>query len=151
MATQIQTVRPERPLLRLTWDRIDFHRIMTGVALGGAVAALALALWGLPPVDLHGPLHRVGIMDFLCGGTRAAYFTVTGDWDAAWYYNPIGPLAVVGAALAVLRALAGLATGRWLNLRVAWTRRRVTVASTACAVLVIALTVRQQLMVDVLL
>ena len=46
-----------------------------------------MALWGLPPVDLHGPLHRLGIMDPVCGGTRSAYFAVSARWALAWYYN----------------------------------------------------------------
>jgi hypothetical protein len=58
-------------------------------ALCLAVVAAALAVWGLPSLDIHGPLHRLGVMDLLCGGTRAAYFTVTGRWATAWEYNPL--------------------------------------------------------------
>lgn len=139
------------PLVRLSWTRTDDHAVVTRVAVAGALAAVALALWGLPPVDLHGPLHRFGIMDFLCGGTRAAHFTVTGDWALAWYYNPLGPLAVIGAGLMVLRTIIGLTARRWLNVTVAWTSRHLRTAFAIWAVAVAALTIRQQLMVDVLM
>lgn len=138
-------------LIRLFWGGTDLHAGITGVAVAATLAALALALWGLPPVDLHGPLHRYGIMDFLCGGTRAAHFTVKGEWALAWYYNPLGPLVVVGAGLMVLRTTVGMTTRRWLNVTVAWTSRRRWTAFGVCAVAVAVLTVRQQLMADVLL
>jgi len=72
---------------RLSWERTDRFAVLTRLALVGALVASALALWGLPPVDLHGPIHRLGIMDLLCGGTRAAYFTMTARWALAWYYT----------------------------------------------------------------
>jgi hypothetical protein len=113
--------------------------------------AAALGVWGLPTVDLHGPLHRyLGIMDPLCGGTRAAYFTVRGQWSTAAYYNPIGPVAVVGAALMVLRAAVGFVTGRWLTVEVAMRRRAVLAVTAPAVVAFVALAARQQLIADVL-
>lgn len=151
MTTHTQlTTAPERAV-GVSWNAVDHHRVTTWVAVGGAIASLALALWGLPPIDLHGPLHRFGIMDFLCGGTRAAYYTVKGDWGTAWYYNPLGPLAVISAGLVMLRSAVGLATRRWLNVTVNWTRRRLVTVLTAGTLVAVALTIRQQLMVDVLL
>ncbi len=139
-----------RSSVRLTWRPIDQHAELTWVALGGTFAALALAIWGLPPVDLHGPLHRLGIMDPLCGGTRAALFTVTAQWSLAWYYNPLGPLAIVAAGVMMLRAAVGVLTRRWLTLQVTLTRRPARAAFVALSLAALALSVRQQLMVDVL-
>ncbi|HEY3547917.1 MAG TPA: DUF2752 domain-containing protein [Propionicimonas sp.] len=139
-----------RSSVRLAWRSTDRHVQLTRAALGAALALVALALWGLPPVDLHGPLHRLGIMDLLCGGTRAAYFTVTGRWSMAWFYNPLGPLAVVTTALMLLRAVVGHLTRRWVVVEVTVTRTAWRVLLAAASVVVLALTVRQQLMVDVL-
>ncbi|NMR20448.1 DUF2752 domain-containing protein [Cellulomonas fimi] len=135
----------------LSWKARDQHRLVTTVGAAGALAASALALLGLPPVDLHGLLHYLGIMDPLCGGTRAAYLTVRGEWARAWGYNPLGPLAVIGAGLALVRAGLGTATGRWLTLTVAWTPRRRRAVVAVVVALLAALTVRQQLMADVLM
>jgi hypothetical protein len=110
-----------------------------------------MAVFGLPPVDLHGLLHHVGIMDPLCGGTRAAAYTARGEWALAWRYNPLGILAVLAAALAVLRAALGALTGRWVTLTVAWTPRRVRTVAATATVLLISLTVRQQLPAEVLI
>lgn len=125
-----------------TWTRLAF----TGVA-----AALTMALIGLPPVDLHGPLHQLGIMDPLCGGTRAVRLAAMGDWSKSWRYNPVGvPLAVGGAGL-VLRAAVGSLTGRWVEIHVrltpVWRRARWLVM----AALIVALEVDQQLHATLLL
>lgn len=110
-----------------------------------------MAVFGLPPVDLHGPLHHVGIMDPLCGGTRAAAYTGRGEWPLAWRYNPLWILAVLAAALAGLRAGIGALTGRWVTLSVAWTPRRVRVVLVTATVLLVALTVRQQFRAELLI
>ena len=68
---------------------------------------------GLPPIDLHGPLHWVGIMDPLCGGTRAARYTAIGQWGQAWHYNPLGIVTVLAVGLLLLRGAVGVTTGRW--------------------------------------
>lgn len=148
--TRAPVERPRRAL-RMSWETTDRYPAVTYIAVGGALASLALAMWGLPAVDLHGPLHRLGIMDFLCGGTRAAYFTARGQWAMAWYYNPLGPLAVTGAALMTLRAGVGRGTRRWLALDVGGSRRGARAALLVGCVAALVLTVRQQLMVDLLL
>ena len=148
-----------RPLARRTrqrqaslrWVGTDPYPHLTWLAVMGAVAAGALALWGLPPVDLHGPLHRLGIMDPLCGGTRAAYFAVTGQWSKAWLYNPLGPLAVIGAAAVALRATLGFAAHRWLVVDLVVSRRTTRLACALGVLAALALGVRQQLLVDLLL
>lgn len=77
------------------------------------LAALVLTAVGLPPFDLHGPLHFIGIMDPLCGGTRAARYLMLGDWQEAWRYNPgIFVLATV-MGLGLVRWGLGSYTGRW--------------------------------------
>lgn len=110
-----------------------------------------MALFGLPPVDLHGPLHHLGIMDPLCGGTRAARYAAHGQWALAWRYNPLGIVVVLTAAATLLRALAGLLTRRWVTVTVAWTPRRAKATMLIALVLLAALTVRQQVRAELLL
>jgi hypothetical protein len=74
-----------------------------------------MALLGLPPIDIHGPLHYVGIMDPLCGGTRSVHSLMSGDYSTAWRYNPIAFPLVLGAVDLLARHAVGLGTGRWLN------------------------------------
>lgn len=106
---------------------------------------------GLPRADLHGPLHHWGIMDPLCGGTRAAMYTARGEWALAWRYNPLGIVVAVLSAAAVLRSLVGVVSGRWLMVTVAWTPRRRTVLIVAAVIVLAALTVRQQLRAELLI
>ncbi|WCO68038.1 DUF2752 domain-containing protein [Iamia majanohamensis] len=88
------------------------------VALAGlaVVGGLWLRVAGLPGVDLHGPLHQMGIMSPTCGGTRATYLLVRGDLLGAWSWNPLVPLLAVGFVAAVARFVVGCLSGRWLNL-----------------------------------
>jgi hypothetical protein len=125
--------------------------VVTVVALAGLTLAAVMAVFGLPPVDLHGPLHRFGIMGPFCGGTRAARLTAQGEWALAWQYNPLGVAAVLGAAAVTLRAVVGLVSGRWLTAQLHWTpwRRRVVVV--VGVALLVALMVRQQLRADLLI
>ncbi len=122
--------------MRITWQQegVDRHRAWTVLALLGLAAGVALAVLGLPPVDWHGPLHRFGIMDPLCGATRGVRLTFLGDLAGAWSYNPAAPLLVAATLLVALRAGAGMLTGSWVTVRVGWTRR-----ATIVTVLLIAL------------
>ena len=108
----------------------DRHRWVTVLGVAGAAGAVLMAIAGLPPVDLHGVLHYLGVMDPLCGATRAARLAAEGRWSAAWQYNPLGIAADVGAVLAVLRAAVGYLSGRWLDVAITWTpgRRRAVLA-----------------------
>lgn len=141
----------DRSALGFSWERRDRHRLVTVVALIGFVATAALGIWGLPPVDLHGPLHKVGIMDPLCGGTRAARYTIEGDLANAWRYNPLGIATVIGAFLATARTALGLVAGRWLNLSINWSARRRSIATAIVVTLVVLLQVRQQARADLLM
>jgi Protein of unknown function (DUF2752) len=110
------------------------------LALALLILASLLALLGLPPVDVHGPLHHLGVMDPFCGGTRAARFLMTGQWSRAWTYNPgIFALAALSAA-ALLRWMYGRAAGRWLHLQL---NRRW--AASAIVLSLLALDAHQQL------
>jgi hypothetical protein len=57
--------------IRIEWRRRDDWHWLTLAAPVGIAAAVALAAFGLPPIDLHSPLHYAGVMDPLCGMTRA--------------------------------------------------------------------------------
>lgn len=109
-----------RPI-RLTLARRDGHRqytlIATILALVGVVMAAAMAVFGLPPFSLSGPLHDLGLICPLCGGTRSARLTAQGNLAEAWNYNPLGIVAVLGAAATVMRTTFGWTTRRWLNVQ----------------------------------
>lgn len=134
----------------LSWNRHDRHRWITVVGLLGLLAAVAMAALGLPPLDLHGPLHRFGVMDPLCGGTRAAYYTARGEWMLAWRYNPLGALSVIAAVVAFVRVTVGVLTRRWLSVTFQWTPRRRLVVGLLLFGVVALLEVRQQMRADLL-
>lgn len=129
-----------------TWDDHDRYGYAIPLVAVGALGAAALALFGLPPLDLHGPLHRVGIMDPLCGMTRATRALARGELATAMRYNPASPLLPLLASAVVLRAAVGRRTGRWVH---AWPRRSPALLAIVL-VGVAALWVRQQLMVELL-
>lgn len=137
--------------MRVVWDRVDAHRWATWLALFGLAVAAAMAVFGLPPLDLHGPQHHMGVMSPTCGGTRAARLTAQGNLAEAWTYNPLGIAAVLGAMAVTARGVVGATTGRWVNLRFVWTPRRKRIVLIVVAALVIALEVRQQLHADLLM
>lgn len=134
-----------------SWQRRDRHPVATGLSVAAVSAAVAMATFGLPPIDLHGLLHGFGIMDPLCGGTRAARYTARGEWALAWRYNPLGILVVLAAAAAAVRAVVGVVTRQWVTITVAWTPRRRRVVTVAAVVVLGALTVRQQLRAELLI
>jgi Protein of unknown function (DUF2752) len=126
------------PLLSVR--RHDKQPVWSWIALAGLVIAGLLAVVGLPHADLHGPLHYLGVMDPLCGGTRSVYFTLHGRLADAVRYNPAGPLVVAAAVPMLIRAAVGWSTGRGVSLHVS---RRMLIP---VAVLAIAtLEVNQQL------
>jgi hypothetical protein len=120
--------------------------VVSVIAAAGLLAGGGLAVFGLPPVDLHGPLHYLGMMDPFCGGTRGMHALMSGDLATAWRYNPITFPLVIGAVAVLVRHLVGLASGRWLN--VATGNRRVLWSITVVAF--VALGINQQLHADLL-
>lgn len=126
------------PALRV--GRHDTHPVLTRMVLSGLLIALVLAIVGLPPVDIHGPLHYLGVMDPLCGGTRSVYLTLHGRLRDAVRYNPAGPLLVAAALALLVRAAVGYSTRLWVEVRVP---RRTLIAVAGLAL--VALEVNQQL------
>lgn len=128
-------------------------RWRTASWLAGLAVAIAglMAIAGLPPLDLHMPPHYWGIMDPLCGGTRAIRLAVMGEWSESWRYNPIGVPLLLVLVLLVLRAIVGLTTGRWFTPRLRWTRRRKVLAIVIATVLIVALEINQQAHADLLM
>ena len=131
-------------MLTVSWERFDRHRLWTWLAMGGVAVALAMAVFGLPGMDLHGPFHRFGIMDPLCGGTRSARFTMRGEWAEAWRYNPLGLATVMSAALVAARAGVGWGAHRWLTIRLHLTPRTRMIVIAVSMLAVVALEIRQQ-------
>jgi hypothetical protein len=132
------------PWVQAGLGRCDAHRWATYLAGAGVSLALVMAVYGLPAIDLHPPIHRLGIMDPLCGGTRAARYAAQGQIGEAWTYNPLGIVTVYGAGAVLLRTLSGLVSGRWLNVTLHWTPRRRRTVWLVALLLFAALEVRQQ-------
>ena len=89
---------------------------LTGVGLSVLALAALMAVFGMPPVDMHSPLHRLGVMDPFCGMTRGTVAVMRGSIVEAWRYNPASLLVLPAAAMLVVRGLAGRVTGRWIVL-----------------------------------
>jgi hypothetical protein len=102
----------------LQLDRVDKYRWMTAVAGLLVIGVALLGVVGIPPVDLHGPLHYLGIMDPVCGATRAMYLTAHGRLREAITYNPAAPILLAAAGVVLLRAAVGALTHRWLRLQI---------------------------------
>jgi hypothetical protein len=131
--------RPRLPV-GLRWEREDRHPTLAPLAAAGLLVAGVLAVVGLPRVDLHGPLHHLGIMDPLCGMTRGTVVLLRGQLGQAVAYNPASPLLIAGALLALGRWLVGRLTSRWLDATLRPTPRTVGLA----AAMVLVLWVNQQ-------
>ncbi len=132
------------PWVRSSWSNSDAHKLITMAGMCALIAAALMARLGLPPIDLHGPLHQIGIMDPLCGGTRAARFVALGQWQKAWQYNPLSIMVVGAAAAIMLRTLGGILTHRWLTFSFSWSAKRTRVATSVVLLLLIVLEIRQQ-------
>ena len=113
----------------------------------GALASVALAAFGLPPINVHGPLHFVGIMGPTCGMTRAVRSFALGNYPAALRYNPAVIFLPALAGVVFARASIGRLTGRWIDLSVRWRSRQVALPLVA---MLMVLTIRQQANVDLL-
>lgn len=126
-------------------EPVDRYPWWTTVAVITAATAVLLAVVGLPPVDLHGPLHYFGIMDPLCGGTRSVYLTTHGHLAAAIQYNPAAPLVPLVTVALLARAFVGRVFGWWIT--PSRPRRAVVVCAVAALV---ALEINQQLHAELL-
>lgn len=145
MAYQSQT--PKRSsTVAVRWEGHDRHPTTTRLALVGIPLVVLLAIVGLPPVDIHGPLHYLGIMGPTCGMTRGVMWAARGDFVRAWYFNPASLLVIPTMVLLSVRMAYGRIAGRWLNLHIRW-HPWLWIITT---VLILLLTIRQQLHVDLL-
>jgi hypothetical protein len=126
-------------------EPVDRYPWWTTVALATAAIIVVLAVVGLPPVDLHGPLHYLGVMDPLCGGTRSVYLATHGHLVGAIRYNPAAPLAPLVTLALLARAFVGRVFGWWIT--PSRPRRAVVVCAVAALV---ALEINQQLNAELL-
>lgn len=131
------------------WSDHDRMPSFTHAAVFLFIGAITLGLVGVPPIDLHGLLHYVGIMDPFCGGTRAMYLLTTGDVAGAAHYNPIVSPLAASVVLLLARAAIGWTTRRWIDMTLTRTGRRLLLAALLLGV--VALGVRQQLYADMLM
>lgn len=127
----------------------DQNPTISVMVLSLVAAAAVLRLAGVPRLDTHGPLHYFGIMDPLCGGTRATFLLLTGNWSEAAEFNPVVfPLAAVVLAL-VARIVWGMATGSWIHVHASRAVRWSGVGALMLGLLILG--VRQQLHADLLM
>ncbi|MGH8914902.1 MAG: DUF2752 domain-containing protein [Acidimicrobiia bacterium] len=131
----------------LRWERHDRHPTTTRLVLIGIPLVVILAIVGLPPVDIHGPLHYLGIMGPTCGMTRGVMWTARGDLARAWQFNPASAVVIPTMAVLTGRVIYGRISGRWLNLYIRW-RPWLWIIP---AVIIVLLSIRQQLNIDFLL
>ena len=127
-------------------EPVDRYPWLTSVALITAALIVLLAVVGLPPVDLHGPLHYLGIMDPLCGGTRSVYLTTHAHLAAAITYNPAAPLVPLVALALLARAFVGRVFGYWITP----SRPRRAVVLWCAVIALVALEINQQLHAELL-
>lgn len=121
--------------------------MVTGFALVGVILIVPLAWFGLPPVDIHGPLHYLGVMAPTCGLTRGLMWAARGELSTAWMYNPLSVLVLPALVVYTLRSVYGRLTGRWWNVSLRWRSWLGLVVT----LIVIALAIRQQYMADLLI
>lgn len=115
MSANVPPPSPQPPLLVVRVVGGDRWRVVTNIALVGLALAGLLAVFGMPPVDLHGPNHRLGIMVPTCGMTRGVAAAARLDLATAVSFNPAAPFLVAGAVAALLRAVVGRVSGRWID------------------------------------
>lgn len=142
----MMATRPVVSRLTLGWSGRDMYPGLTATAVVGAIAFLALRVFGLPSVDLHTPLHYAGIMDPLCGMTRAMWLLGKGRLGQAWNYNPGAYLLALAGSFLIVRAVYGATTRRWLN----WNGRPRRLVWIVAAVALAGLWVNQQANADLL-
>ena len=70
-----------------TADGHDPWRTVTWTAAAVISLGSVLAVFGLLPVSVHGPLHSHGVMDPPCGATRAVRLALRGDLATSWQYT----------------------------------------------------------------
>lgn len=141
------SVRAYGTPFRVHLESTDRHAPLARAAPAVVLATVSLRLFGLPPIDLHGPLHPLGVMDPLCGGTRAALALGRGDLGLAWEYNPLAPVLALAVVASLARWCWARATGRWITVSVE-DRRTLTVL---VGLLVVALWLNQQANADLLM
>jgi len=134
-------------MLTVAWEAEDGQRPLTLLAVAGVVLGALLAMLGLPPLDVHGPLHFVGVMDPLCGATRAVRYALRGEWALSWRYNPLGIPLVMGGVVFLVRAAVRFVTHRWVTVQIRWSRWMFL----AVGFLVVALEIRQQALAELLM
>jgi hypothetical protein len=125
---------PPRERFWLCWAGEDRFPKLTTLLIVGTLGAAALALFGLPPVDIHEPTHYLGIMGPSCGMTRTVRWLAHGDLLRAWQFNPAVFLLAAAAVLVGARAVFGRVTGGWIEVRV---RGRVVTAVVVTALAVL--------------
>ena len=111
--------RQRDPVVSVSVATRDGLRAWTIGSFIVVAAAPVFAVIGIPPVPVMWPLYRLGVVLPGCGLTRGVVAVVRGDLAEAWRWNPASLLVVAAVAVGMARAGVGVATGRWLAVRVA--------------------------------
>lgn len=119
----------------VTWEPVDRLRPLTALAVVGAGAVLAMAVAGIPNLPLMWPLYQLGVVLPSCGLTRGVVAFARGDLGGAWRWNPASAVVALAFVVVLVRAAAGVTTGRWLHGHTRLRGWHVTVAAVAIALL----------------
>lgn len=145
MIHRIRSRRRRVGSLVWTADDHDPWRTVTWTAAAVILLGSALAVFGLLPVSVHGPLHFHGVMDPLCGATRAVRLALRGEVAMSWQYNPIGAPLVTLSMLLLARAGVGCLAGRWITPNLHPSRSAKLTLLVVGLLLVVALEANQQM------
>jgi hypothetical protein len=135
------------PFIDVRLEGRDRWSLVTVGAAASLVAAVILAVVGVPRTSLMQPLYSLGVVLPGCGLTRGMVALVSGDLSTAWAYNPAAFAVMAVALAAMLRAAVGVVSGRWVHARVRPSPAVIALATAAVALLWL----RQQASADLLM
>ena len=127
-------IATSRAPVRLFWNDHNRWEWLGRVALVGLAAEGSTRYRRTAALGRARPLHYVGIMDPLCGGTRGLRLMMRGHLASAWRDNPLAVFLPPAAVAALAREATGRITGRWADIAVS---RRLAWAVTAVALTIL--------------
>lgn len=139
---------PTKPWIRVSLDSEDHMRALSVLVLIGMIAAVALAIFGVPSIHFPpAPSWEYGIVVPTHGLLRASTALARGQFGLAWAFNPASYLVALVAFGTVLRWLVALTTRRWINVSVRFT----AIVWIVIAGLTVVLWINQQLHADLII
>jgi hypothetical protein len=134
--------------VRVSLDRDDHMRVLSWLVVVGVVAAILLAVFGLPETHFPpAPTWDYGIVMPSHGLTRASTALAKGQFGLAWSFNPAAVVLALLVVGAVVRWIVALFNRHWINVSVRFT----PAVWLVILLLVVALSINQQLHADMLI